>query len=232
MSVKIEQSKKVVIEDIDTIYITGGGFINKAFKGIGKDSAWAFDEVVWNANLSRSSSFQMTNIDNVGIGKVTNLELRFPLLNMQDFIDLQTLLHERHLIVNFFNVDKGKRETKEMAITSNERKTIYNFGKDVIGMRDVKIKMVATNRKIEEDIDNLIGQELTITYINVSNNKTHTDKARYGQQYRIKTSNEIGFTNEDKKFLWWKNYNDSTLKYLENQSMTMWKSITIYGEWE
>lgn len=232
MSVKIEQSKKVVIEDIDTIYITGGGFINKAFKGIGKDSAWAFDEVVWNANLSRSSSFQMTNIDNVGIGKVTNLELRFPLLNMQDFIDLQTLLHERHLIVNFFNVDKGKRETKEMAITSNERKTIYNFGKDVIGMRDVKIKMVATNRKIEEDIDNLIGQELTITYINVSNNKTHTDKARYGQQYRIKTSNEIGFTNEDKKFLWWKNYNDSTLKYLENQSMTIWKSITIYGEWE
>ena len=232
MSVKIEQSKKVVIEDIDTIYITGGGFINKAFKGIGKDSAWAFDEVVWNANLSRSSSFQMTNIDNVGIGKVTNLELRFPLLNMQDFIDLQTLLHERHLIVNFFNVDKGKRETKEMAITSNERKTIYNFGKDVIGMRDVKIKMVATNIKIEEDIDNLIGQELTITYINVSNNKTHTDKARYGQQYRIKTSNEIGFTNEDKKFLWWKNYNDSTLKYLENQSMTIWKSITIYGEWE
>ena len=232
MSVKIEQSKKVVIEDIDTIYITGGGFINKAFKGIGKDSAWAFDEVVWNANLSRSSSFQMTNIDNVGIGKVTNLELRFPLLNMQDFIDLQTLLHERHLIVNFFNVDKGKRETKEMAITSNERKTIYNFGKDVIGMRDVKIKMVATNRKIEEDIDNLIGQELTITYINVSNNNTHIDKVRYGQQYTFKTSQEIGFTNEGKRFVCWKNYNDSNLRYLEKQSMTMWQSITIYGEWE
>lgn len=235
MGAKIDYTKKIEIEDLDTIYITGGGFINKAFKGISNGSAWAWDEVVWNANLSRSSTFEMTNIDNVGIGVVTNLEIQFPLLNMQDFINLQSLLHERHIIVNYFCVDDGQRHIKEMAITGNERKKIYNLGKNVLGMREVTVKMVSTNRQIDStDTLYKIGVDLTITYNNnLSSEYTKTDTVEYTQQYVIKNDEKIGWTNGTSHLKEWNTKSDGTgQSYLPNLSITIWKPLTLYAIWE
>lgn len=234
MGVRIDHTKKIVVEDLDTIYITGGGFVNKAFKGIGRNSAWAWDEVVWNANLSRSSSFIMTNIDNVGIGIVTNIEIIFPLMNMQDFINLQSLLHERHIIVNYFCVDDGKRHTKEMAITGNERKKLYNFGKDLLGMQEVKVKMVSTNRMINiEDTEYKIGVDLPIVYNDNVNGNTHTDNVEYTKQYVIKNDENLGFTNGKKHLKEWNTKSDGTgQSYLPNLSITIWKSLELYAIWE
>lgn len=239
MGVKIDYTKKIEIEDLDTIYITGGGFINKAFKGISNGSAWAWDEVVWNANLSRSSSFEMTNIDNIGMGIVTNLEIKFPLLNMQDFINLQSLLHERHIIVNYFCVDDGQRHTKEMAITGNERKKIYNRGTDILGMREVVVKMVSTNRVLDDN-EYKIGQDLDITYYSQVRNSSSgiyewqevdADNSQYGSQYIIRT--DEGLTYENYHLKEWNTKQDGTgQKYLPSLSITMWKPLILYAIWE
>lgn len=231
MGVRVNYSKAIEVENLDTIYITGGGYINKAFKGVGRNSAWGRDEVVWQANLSRSSSFAMTNIDNIGIGSVSTVEIIFPLINMEDFIALQKILHERHCIVNFFNVDLGKRQTKEMAVSGNERKMLYNRGNTLLGMRNVTIKFVATNRKIEEDTDYKIGVVLPISFNpNGGVGTAYTeDTLEYGDQFEL--PGDV-FTNGNLYLAYWCTSSDGNgERYLPGQSITIWKSLTLYAIW-
>ena len=47
MGVKVDYANKIKAQDLDTIYITGGGFIRRAFKGVSRDSAWGGAEPVW-----------------------------------------------------------------------------------------------------------------------------------------------------------------------------------------
>lgn len=232
MGVQIKYSQKIEEENLDTVFITGGGFVNKPFKGISRDSAWGRDEVVWAANLSRSSSFAMTNIDNVRIGSVANVELTFPLMSMQDFIDLQKILHERHCIVNYFSVDDGKRHTKEMAVTTNERKTLYSFGTSVIGMQNVKVTFVATNRKIDEDSDYKIGVDINIKYNpNGGNGSVITDSKEFSEQYVMRGLNT--FTKSGYHIKEWNTKQDgSGARYLPNQSVTICEELNLYAIWE
>lgn len=232
MAVRVDYQNAKIIDDLDTIYITGAGFKNKAFKGVGRNSAWGYDEVVWGANLSRSVNFAMTNIDNVRIGSVTNVHIIFPVMNIQDFIDIQKILHERHCIVNFYNVDKGIRETKEMAITSNERKTIYNFGSKILGMRDFTIKMVATNRKIDEDTGYKIGVDLPIVYNpNGGVGEIITDVREYTDQYIVRSAET--YTNPGYHIEEWNTKPDGTgATYLPNLSITINDSLELFAIWK
>ena len=82
-------SKQIKVDDLNTIYITGGGVVNHPFRGISKNSAMGWQEVVWGASLTRSSSFSLQNIDDIDIGTVRQVEITFPIMNVEDFTILQ-----------------------------------------------------------------------------------------------------------------------------------------------
>ena len=149
--------KGIYVEDINTVYITGAGYIRHAFKGVGRDSV-GFNEVVWASNLTRSNTFALENIDDVDFGYVPQCQLHFPYMNIDEFLILQAMLRERHLIVDYFDIDFGKRVVHEMAITKNERKKIYSLKNYVNGVYDFTVNLVGTNR----DVDML--QKCEITY--------------------------------------------------------------------
>ena len=64
---------------------------------------------------------------------------------------------QRTVMVNFFNRETGERQTQEMAFTENSIGQLYAFRKDKItnylGILDVSIKLVATNRDRENVIN-------------------------------------------------------------------------------
>lgn len=225
MSVKIDRANSIEINDLSTIYITGGGFVRKAFNGIGVESPMGWNETVWASNLTRSNTFSLENIDDVDIGQVTQCHIVFPYMNVRDFIDLQKILKERYVMVDFYNVDIGKRETREMAITNNERKKIYNFGNSIIGMTNISVKFVATNRDIEYNNINIYyyanGGEGIIDSINVN----------YSEQVRL--SNGNGLTNGNMHIKEWNTKPDGTgQRYGLNQSITAWQGLDLYAIWE
>ena len=160
MGVKVDYQNKIIAEDLDTIYITGGGFVRRAFKGISRDSAWAWEEPVWGGELTRSRDFILTNILDVDFGLVARCEISYKYMNIQDYIDLMKISKERVVTVDFFNRETGKRETREMAFTGNELDKLYSFGPDYLGVMGVKIKLVATNREKAIFVD----KDFTVSY--------------------------------------------------------------------
>lgn len=217
---KFDRTKGIKIEDLDTLYIDG-----VAFKGISPESQLGWYETVWGANLTRSNDFQFTNIDDVDFGRVANLQITFPIMDYQTFLQLQNLLHQRHVMVDYFNVDLGKRVVEEMAITGNERKKIYNFGNDILGMRNVSIKLVGTNREFDTN------EEIEITYR--SNNGFDDEELRSGNrfsQYKLEEYNL--FTNPSKIFLHWNTQpDDSGISYYYGQEITLWNDMVLYAIW-
>ena len=220
-------SKQIQVDDLNTIYITGGGVVNHPFRGISRNSAMGWEEVVWGASLTRSSTFSLQNIDDIDIGTVRQVEIIFPVMNVEDFKILQRILHERYCIVNAFYVDDMQRHTCEMAITGNERKKIYNYGTSILGMRDVKVKFVATNRDNTE-----IGTNRTITYKangGVGDDIVYTNE--FSTQVEIKGVDT--FTKSGKSIARWTSNDDGTgYTYLPSQKITMTSNLVLYAQWE
>lgn len=225
MADRINYTSGIEVENLDTIYITGGGFVNRAFKGIGVSSAWGWNETVWGATLNRSNTFSLENIDDVDIGQVAQCQIIFPFMNIRDFIDIQQILKERYVYVNFYNVDTGKRETKEMAITGNERKKIYNFGNKVIGMTNFSIKFVATNRENEYN-------DIIIIYnSNGGNGNIPMQQTSYSEQLKLSYGNEL--TKSGKHIKEWNTKSDGTGNaYGLGQRITVWQNLELYAIWE
>ncbi len=211
--------------DLDSVYFTGAGYTRKQFHGISRESQLGYYETVWAASLTRDNTFALNNIDDVDIGKVARLNLVFPIMLMSDFLILQELLTQRHIIVDYFNVDLGHRVTEEMAITGNERKKLYAYGQTLVGMRDVTISLVGTNREQEKS-------KITITYnANGGSGEVSPLTTSYANQIEIDSGSSL--TNGTKHITTWNTKADGTGKsYLPNLSLTVYENLDLYAIWE
>ena len=149
-------------------------------------------------------------------------------MNIQDYIVLCRIAGERHCVAEFYRKDIGERVTQEVAFTNNELGKLYAFGTQDLGRTDVSIKLVATNR----DKVGLINLECSISYdanggsgtidtqsTTWSNNLTLADGTAFTRTgYAL-----VGFNTEPDGSGW---------AYLPNQSVTMFKDLTLYAQWE
>ena len=230
MGVKVDYANKINAEDLDTIYITGGGFVRRAFKGVSRDSAWGWEEPVWGGDLTRSLDFILTNIEDVAYGLVARCEISYKYMNVQDYIDLMKISKERVVTVNYFNRETGKRVTQEMAFTGNELGKLYAFGVDYLGTQDVKIKLVATNR---ENAD-LIKSTITIIYnANGGTGTIANQTAKYSDNLTLADNENDVMTKSNAHIKQWNTKADGTgSAYGLGQSITCWKDLTLYAIWE
>lgn len=230
MGVKIDYQHKIIAEDLDTIYITGGGFIRRAFKGVSRDSAWGWEEPVWGGDLTRSLDFILTNIEDVAYGLVARCEISYKYMNVQDYIDLCRIAKERVVIVDYFNREKGERVIQEMAFTGNELGKLYAFGTDYIGTQDIKIKLVATNREKA----GLIKSTITISYDNNGGSGTiENQTAKWSDNIVLSDNENDVMTKTNAHIKQWNTKSDGTgSAYGLGQHITCWKDLTLYAIWE
>lgn len=222
----------IYVNDINTVYITAcidddnpEREVTTAFTGLGRDSM-GWNETVWGGKLNRSNTFAFDNIDDVDIGQVPQCTLVFKYMKIEDFIVMQKYLKQRHLIVNYFDFDLGKRVTHEMAITGNERKRFYSMRNYVNGVNDFTIKLVGTNRDFEY-------VNLTISY----NGNGATSGANKTLNYTITDQVIIDNGNDYAKSgyhlkEWNTKADGSGQTYPPNFSVTLWQSLTLYAIWE
>lgn len=247
MGVKVDYANKIV-EDLDTIYITGGGFIKRAFKGVSRDSAWGWEEPVWGGELTRSKDFILTNILDVSFGLVARCEISYKYMNIQDYKDLCAISKERVVKVDYFNREKGTRVEQEMAFTGNELGKLYAFGKDYLGVQDVKIKLVATNR---ENVG-LVNVNYKVTFYPNGGEIIDNDAQVDSLSKKVKWSNNVelinsefnftddtthngSITNTGKHLVYWatKDINGNYDRfYLPEQNITIWDNLNLYAVWE
>ena len=215
----------ILVNDINTVYITGGGYTRKAFTGLGRDSM-GWNETVWGGKLNRSNTFALENIDDVNIGQVPQCTLVFKYMKIEDFIIMQQLLKERHLIVDYFDFDLGQRVTHEMAITGNERKKFYSMRNYINGVSDFTIKLVGTNRDMEY-------VNLTITYMpNGATSGSQKSTSRTITE-QVTLDNGSDFTKTGYHIKEWNTKADGTgQSYGLNASITLWQNLTLYAIWE
>ena len=96
------------IGSIGSIYITGGGFVNREFKGVSPNSAFGWNELVWKKTPTRSNNFSFDNIDDIDVVRrvlhprsrnATHVEIHVFLLSKHSFEGRRTRL-SRNFIGN------------------------------------------------------------------------------------------------------------------------------------
>ena len=212
-------------EEIGKVYITGAGYVERPFTTSRDSIGW--NETVWGATLNRSRKFTLENIDDVEIGQVAQCTIKFNYMKIEDFIVLQELLRERHIKVKYFDIDYNKWVTHDMAITGNERKKIYSYGRSILGMQDLTIKFVATN------LDNEYVDK-TITYnANGGSGSSVENTYAFAEQVVLLNEDESGFSRSGYSIASWNTKADGSGKtYLLGQSITLWNDLTLYAIWE
>lgn len=215
----------IIVHDIGKVYITGAGYVSYPFT-TSRDSI-GYSETVWGGNLNRSKKFTLENIDDVEIGQVPQCTITFKLLKVEDFIILQEILKERHVIVEYFDIDVGGFVKRDMAITKNERKKIYSYGSKVIGVQDLTVKFVGTN--LDADYTSK-----TITYKANGGSGADVETTHdMADQVVLYDGEECEFTKSGYHIAEWNTKADGTgYTYGLNQSITLWKSLTLYAIWE
>lgn len=204
--------------DLDTIYITAGGFIRRPFKGISRDSLGGINETVWGGDLTRSrGAFALSNIDKVDFGVVPRCEISFKYMNVQDYLDFCKIAKERVMIVDFFNRDLGQRQTLEMAMTNQDRGNLYNYGaQEYIGNLDIKIKLVATNREYM----NKGAVTYMIQYV-IGSATWKTAEAVFSSLYKLEN------IPSGEPYSRWETADGR--RYLPRQEITIWQNLTLYA---
>ena len=237
MGVKIDYQNKIIVPNapngngkrqLDTIYFTGAGYVDYPIKGISRDSALGWEEPVWGGDLTRSTDFVLTNILDVDYGLVARLEVSYKYLNVQDYIALCKIAKERVCNVTYFNYEKGVWVVnQEFAFTKQEKSKLYAFGTEYLGLLDVSVKLVATNR----DKVGLINRDFTITYnANGGSGTVASQSAKWGDNVVIAQSG--GLSNNNKSFQEWNTQADGKGgHYRPNQNKTMWEDMTLYAIW-
>lgn len=232
MGVSVDYQNKVNVSDLDTIYITGAGFIRRAFKGVSRDSAWGWEAPVWGGDLTRSRDFILTNIEDVDYGLVARCEISYKYMNIQDYMDLMKISKERVVMVDFFNRETGQREEREMSFTGNELGKLYAFGADYLGTSDIKIKLVATNR---ENAD-LIKTSFILSYhANGGSGSIANVNVKWGNNCTL--SDGTGMTKTGYHLKYWasKDINGNFDRYFNpGQHITFWghEDLPLYAVWE
>jgi len=224
----VDYTKSIDTQDLDTIYITGGGYINYAFKGISRESAMGWEEPVWGGDLTRSTNFVLSNIEDVDFGLVARVEVSYKYMNAQDYLVLCEIAKQRTCVVNYYSRDLGQRVTQEMAFTGNELKKLHTYGAKYLGGLDISIKLVATNR----DRENLIKSTCTITYDNNTGSGTIDSQSAVWSNVVI-LSDGTAFTKTGYSLKEFNTKADGTgWSYLPNQHITVFKDMTLYAIWE
>ena len=243
MGVKIDYQNKIIVPNapngngkrqLDTIYFTAAGYVDYPIKGISRDSALGWEEPVWGGDLTRSTDFVLTNILDVDYGLVARLEVSYKYLNVQDYIALCKIAKERVCNVTYFNYEKGVWVVnQEFAFTKQEKSKLYAFGTEYLGLLDVSVKLVATNR----DKVGLINRDFTITYLANGGSMSlgapakKTYSAKWGDNITIAAS--TGTTRSGYTFKEWNTQADGKGgHYLPNQHKTMWENMILYAIWE
>lgn len=238
MGVKIDYQNKIIVPNapngdgkrqLDTIYFTGAGYVDYPIKGISRDSALGWEEPVWGGDLTRSTDFVLTNILDVDYGLVARLEVSYKYLNVQDYIALCKIAKERVCNVTYFNYEKGEWVVnQEFAFTKQEKSKLYAFGTEYLGLLDVSVKLVATNR----DKTDLIATDFTITYnANGGSGTVASQSAKWGDNLDIATSSGLSYSGMTFKE-WNTMANGKGGHYMPNQHKTMWENMTLYAIWE
>lgn len=239
MGVKVDYKNKIVVPNapngdgvrqLDTIYFTAAGYVDYPIKGISRDSALGWEEPVWGGDLTRSTDFVLTNILDVDYGLVARLEVSYKYLNVPDYIALCKIAKERVCNVTYFNYEKGEWiVNQEFAFTKQEKSKLYAFGTDYLGLLDVSVKLVATNR----DKVGLINTDFTITYnANGGSGTVASQSAKWGDNLDMATSSGLSYSG--KTFKEWNTKADGVngARYMPNQHKTMWENMTLYAIWE
>lgn len=249
MGVSVDYRNKVNVSDLDTIYITGAGFIRRAFKGVSRDSAWGWEAPVWGGDLTRSRDFILTNIEDVDYGLVARCEISYKYMNIQDYMDLMKISKERVVMVDFFNRETGQREEREMSFTGNELGKLYTFGTDYLGTADIKIKLVATNREKADTIKtqhsvSFYPNDGTITdngsvvtslarTVKWSNNTILLDEEYNYNEGGVAHTGTVTRTGYHLKYWATKDQNGNFDRYYEPaQHITVWTNLPLYAIWE
>lgn len=237
MGVKIDYKNKIIVPNapngngkrqLDTIYFTAAGYVDYPIKGISRDSALGWEEPVWGGDLTRSTDFVLTNILDVDYGLVARLEVSYKYLNVQDYIALCKIAKERVCNVTYFNYEKGEWVVnQEFAFTKQEKSKLYAFGTEYLGLLDVSVKLVATNR----DKVGLINTDFTITYnANGGSGTVASQSAKWGDNLDIATSSDLSYSGYTFKE-WNTMANGKGGHYMPNQHKTMWEDMTLYAIW-
>lgn len=230
MGVKVDYQNQLTNQDLDTIYLTGAGYYQYPFKGISRESKWGFESPVWGGNLSRSQgNGAMTNIETVSHFLVARCEVSFKYMNFHDYKALCEIAKERVCVADYYNREKGERVSQEMSFTEDDLKQLYAFGTDYIGVLDVSIKLVATNRDVAGVIDN----EYTVSYnANGGTGSIASKSVTWGDNETLAKS---GFTRAGKVLKLWatKDINGNFNGYYDlGQHVTVYKNLNLFAIWE
>ena len=229
-------------ESIGTVYLTGAGFSERAFTGVGTDSQFGWEEMVWYKQPTRQMDFSFRNIDDIKVGLVARCEINIKYLNYQDYMDLRKIIaRERRFKVKFFNVDTGEWITRDMYCSENSRSKLFTLKQSLIGVVDCVIKFVGTNLDTEQ-VAGSDGQFQTIgdKYItynlnggSVQENGVYpTNKEGITQATQVEIASVLDLIPPSgyNSFSHWET--SSGQKYFPTQSVTLWESLDLTAVWQ
>lgn len=222
-------------ESIGKIYITGGGFVQRPFNGVGSDSMFGWEELVWRKSPSRSAgSFAFTNMDNIEVGLVAQCDIIIPFTDYESYMAMRKILKERRVDIRFFNADEGKWITRNMYCTENSKSNFFMMQKHLMGVRDYKLTFVGTNLDLEgiKNGDESVTYEVPKRTIRYNDTKSSEISVSKGEQIKIKelTTDSVP---TGKHFAGWIDKDGDNIigYYSPEQSITVWKDLNLYTWW-
>lgn len=216
------------LSDLNTIYISGAGYVDYPFKNIDRESQLGWDAPVWGSSLKRTLGFTLETVDSAAFGTVARVELNFKYLNTEDYKVLADMSRERAVYVTYFNRETGKWvERQEMSFTSQEIEKLYATNTNYIGVFNTKIKLVATNRDKAEKTYTI---KLNSNYTG-STEAAVVATANWCEGFEL--SDDI-FTQSGKSIKYWSTTADTLggKMYLANSLLTVTEDLELYAIWE
>lgn len=205
---------------LDSIFING-----KQFRGVGRDSSLGWEEFVLGEEPTRNKTFAFENMDDIDVGLVAQCEVNFKYSNIQDFMAFREAIKQRYFQVIFFNVDTGKWIQRQMYCSKKERGKLHFFNPKLLGVLDLNVTLVATNR------DLIPHPDVTISFNKNGYNITVSSpiSVKYGEQYNVPNPpNLSGYT-----FSHWDTMGDgnkggSGFQFKQGESFTAFYDKTLY----
>lgn len=216
------------LSDLNTIYISGAGYVDYPFKNIDRESQLGWDAPVWGSNLKRTLGFTLETVDSAAFGTVARVELNLKYLNSEDYKVLADMSKERAVYVTYFNRETSKWvERQEMSFTSQEIEKLYATNTNYIGVFNTKIKLVATNRDKAEKTYTI---KLNSNYTG-STEAAVVATANWCEGFEL--SDDI-FTQSGKSIKYWSTTADTLggKTYLANSLLTVTDDLELYAIWE
>ena len=216
------------LSDLNTIYISGAGYVDYPFRNIDRESQLGWDAPVWGSSLKRTLGFTLETVDSAAFGAVARVELNLKYLNNEDYKVLADMSKERVVYVTYFNRETGKWvERQEMSFTSQEIEKLYATNTNYIGVFNTKIKLVATNRDKAEKTYTI---KLNSNYTG-STEAAVVATANWCEGFEL--SDDI-FTQSGKSIKYWSTTADTLggKTYLANSLLTVTDDLELYAIWE